>query len=59
MTWNRIVVCSEGHEYKAGELSAHSHHWNLEEISKMRCPDCHSATVWRYKYHSSEQTMRK
>jgi len=52
MTWNKIFVCSEGHEYRASELSAHSQDWNLEEISKMRCPDCHSATTWKEKYQS-------
>ncbi len=53
MSWNRIYVCSEGHEYKAKELSAHEIHWNLAEISQFRCPDCHRAIVWTYKYQSS------
>jgi len=50
VSWNKIFVCSEEHEYRASELSAHSSHWSLESINRMRCPDCHSATTWKEKH---------
>ena len=49
MKGNRVVVCLNGHEVKLNDLSVHPEHWNLDEVNRFRCPECHTATTWRYK----------